>query len=79
MRLDDIITECEQIAFGASMMKQTEVYKYNMQLAKWLKELQMYRELIENRSFRVVNPMNTYEYIAVVRVDDLEVGDEDDE
>lgn len=43
MTLEECITECEQIMFGAQMMKQTEVYEYNRQLAEWLKELKAWR------------------------------------
>lgn len=44
MTLDECITDCEQVIFGAKMMKQTEVYKYHTQLVEWLKELKAYRE-----------------------------------
>lgn len=75
MTLEQCISDCEQVMFGAQIMKQTEVYEYNRQLAEWLKELKWYREqiqnLINNESFEVVNPFNTYEYMRVVRVADL--------
>jgi hypothetical protein len=43
MTIDECINDCEKIMLGAKMMQQSEVYKYNSQLAEWLKELQMYR------------------------------------
>lgn len=45
MSLDECIKDCEAIMFGAQMMKQTEVYDYNRQLAEWLKELKKYRAI----------------------------------
>lgn len=42
MTLEECITDCEQVMFGAQMMKQTEVYDYNRQLAEWLRKLKAY-------------------------------------
>ena len=47
MTIDECITDCEQVMFGAQMMKQTEVYDYNRQLAEWLRELKKYRAIFE--------------------------------
>ena len=47
MTIDECISGCEQVMFGAQMMKQTEVYEYNRQLAEWLKELKTHREIHE--------------------------------
>ena len=44
MTLDEYIKDCEQVMFGAQMMKQTEVYEYNRQLVELLRELQQWRE-----------------------------------
>lgn len=43
MTLNECIAECERIARAAEPLKQTEVYKYNKQVAEWLRELKAYR------------------------------------
>ena len=45
MTLNECIAECERLARVAEPLKQTEVYKYNKQLADWLRELQIHREI----------------------------------
>ena len=45
MTLDECINDCENIMLGAKLMQQSEVYKYNSQLAEWLKELKKWRAL----------------------------------
>lgn len=47
MTIDECIADCEQVLFGTQMMKQTEAYNYNKQLAEWLKELKAYREFAD--------------------------------
>lgn len=47
MTLNECIAECERIARVAEPLKQTEVYKYNKQVAEWLRELQECREIME--------------------------------
>ena len=47
MTLNECIAECERIARVAEPLKQTDVYKYNKQLAEWLRELQECREIME--------------------------------
>lgn len=47
MTIEQCISDCEQVMFGAQIMKQTEVYEYNRQLADWLKELKKYRAIFE--------------------------------
>jgi len=47
MTLNECIAECERIARVAEPLKQTEAYKYNKQVAEWLRELQECREIME--------------------------------
>ena len=47
MTIDECINDCENIMLGAKIMQQSEVYKYNSQLAEWLKELKKYRAIFE--------------------------------
>lgn len=89
MTIDEAIKHCEEVAelneectriydeHGRTMESFSckECATEHRQLAKWLKELKVYREginnLIENQSIEVVNPFNTYQYMRVVRVADL--------
>lgn len=45
MTLEECISGCEQIMFGARLMKQSEVYEYNEQLTEWLRELKEIKHL----------------------------------
>jgi len=64
MTLEECIAECERLARVAEPLKQTEVYKYNKQVAEWLRELRNYRALFR-RIGRVL-----YEYGYTI--DDLD-------
>ena len=55
MTLDECISGCEQIMFGARLMKQSEVYEYNEQLAEWLRELKAYRKAEKEIEQELVN------------------------
>lgn len=75
MTIEECITDCEQVIFGAKMMKQTEVYKYNKQLAEWLKELLAWRQFGENLGHILANYMNEEQINRILRGD---IDDSDD-
>lgn len=42
------------------------------QLAEWLRELKMYREVIDNKSFKITDPLDPHRHqVLVVKVTDL--------
>ena len=53
MTIDECINDFEKVIFGARMMKQTEVYKYHIQLVEWLRELKAYRKAEKETYFKV--------------------------
>jgi hypothetical protein len=44
MTLDECIKECENVVKISKKLKRFESYRYNTQLAEWLKELKAWRE-----------------------------------
>ena len=55
MTIDECINDFEKVIFGARMMKQTEVYKYHIQLVEWLRELKAYRKAEKEIEQELVN------------------------
>lgn len=79
---EEVAEEQKEKAKRIGELIHDEMYDYclesvadHRQLAEWLRELKAYRKqiqnLIDNESFEIVNPFNTYEYARVVRVADL--------
>lgn len=58
MTLNECIAECERIARVAEPLKQTEVYKYNKQVAEWLRELQEYRAILDELKDEITRANN---------------------
>ena len=76
MTIDEAITDCESVMFGAELMKQSEVYKYNQQIAEWLKELKAYRNIMIYLFTNVVDGGYllhkwTHEFGYVIQVTDV--------
>lgn len=79
--------ECKNWAYGASQINDDENRKKqyqkhaemwhecaseHRQLAEWLRELKMYREVIDNKSFEITDPLDPHRHhVLVVKVTDL--------
>ena len=73
----------EKQAYEISMMDDNGVYhsevdkceecgKEHRQLAEWLRELKMLREVIDNKSFEITDPLDPHRHhVLVVKVTDL--------
>ena len=58
MTLNECIAECERIARAAEPLKQTEAYKYNKQVAEWLRELKEYRAILDELKDEITRAHN---------------------
>ena len=75
MTIEECITECEAIMTACGLLQQTEAYKYNKQLAEWLKELLAWRQFGENLGHILANYMNEEQINRILR-GDIDVSDD---
>ena len=72
MTIEECIAECERIMTACGLLQQTEAYKYNKQLADWLKELLTWRQFGENMGCILVK------YLSEEQLKELFEGDENE-
>lgn len=85
MTIDEAIKHCEEVAEEKEGMCEYNLncshFQYvewkrcaseHRQLAAWLRELKMYREVIDNKSFKITDPLDPHRHhVLVVKVTDL--------
>lgn len=86
LSLEEAIKHCEEVAESKERQIKEgawekdsitekrcyECAKEHRQLAEWLRELKMYREVIDNKSFEITDPLDPHRHhVLVVKVTDL--------